>query len=144
MGQRCSTTERRADEASWDVQAWLKCRYMEGRVGEEFGGRITGIADFGFFVQIDDALVEGLIHVSQLEAEYYEFRPDSQALVGRSTGRRFRLGDRVRVLCAGVRTDERKIDFALEEHVEQRRPAAGRTRTGGRGKKRQRQKGRRR
>ena len=117
MGQRCSAYERRADEASWDVQAWLKCRYMEDKVGERFGGRITGVADFGFFVQIDDALVEGLIHVSQLAADYYEYRPESQALVGRSSGRRFRLGDRVRVLCAGVRTGERKIDFALEEHV---------------------------
>lgn len=143
MGQRCSASERRADEASWDVQAWLKCRYMEDKVGERFGGRITGVADFGFFVQIDDALVEGLIHVSQLAADYYEFRPESQALVGRSSGRRFRLGDRVRVLCAGVRTSERKIDFALEEHAgesqpEVVRPAGGRKnagRDGGRGER---------
>jgi ribonuclease R len=121
MGQLCSLYERRADEASWDVQAWLKCRYMEGRVGETMGGRITGLADFGLFIQIDDALVEGMIHISELGADYYEFHADTHSLVGRSSGRRFQLGDRVRVRCAGVRTDERKIDLVLEEHTSRRR-----------------------
>lgn len=120
MGQLCSLYERRADEASWDVQAWLKCRYMESRVGESLGGRITGLADFGLFIEIDDALVEGMIHISELDADYYEFRADSHSLVGRSSGRRFRLGDRVQVRCTGVRTDERKIDLALEEHTSRR------------------------
>ncbi len=116
MGQHCSLNERRANEASWDVEAWLKCSYMQKRVGQTFEGHIVGVADFGLFVQIDGALVDGLVHVSQLDADYYEFDARSHTLVGASSGHRFRLGDRVRVLCAAVRMDERKIDLSLEEH----------------------------
>jgi len=132
MGQHCSLNERRADEASWDVEAWLKCSYMRERVGETFDGHIVGVADFGLFVEIDGALVDGLVHVSQLDADYYEFDSRSHTLVGASSGHRFRLGDRVRVRCAAVRIDERKIDLALEEH-EGRAVEAART---GRGKAR--------
>ena len=116
MGRHCSINERRADEASWDVQAWLKCSFMNERVGQSFDGRIVGVADFGLFVQIDDALVDGLVHVAQLDEDYYAFDARTHTLAGSTSGRRFRLGDRVRVLCAGVRIDERKIDFSLIEH----------------------------
>ena len=133
LGQLCSLHERRADEASWDVEAWLKCRYMERHVGESLDGTITGLAEFGLFVQIDDALVEGMVHVSELDADYYELRPESHTLVGRSSGRQFRLGDRVRVFCTAVRTDERKIDLSLDEEdgrsgrpTSRAKPAAGR------------------
>jgi ribonuclease R len=130
MGQHCSLNERRANEASWDVEAWLKCSYMRERVGETFDGHIVGVADFGLFVQIDDALVDGLVHVAQLDADYYTFDNRSHTLVGSSSGRRFRLGDRVRVRCAAVRIDERKIDLALEEHEGRAVESAG----AGRGK----------
>jgi ribonuclease R len=117
FGQHCSIAERRADEASWDVQAWLRCRYMEGRVGETFDARISSVKDFGVFVRLDPVMVEGMIHVSALGAEYYEHRPEELALVGTGSGRRFRLGDPIRVRCVAVRTDERKIDFALEDEA---------------------------
>ncbi len=116
MGQHCSLNERRADEASWDVQAWLKCSYMRERVGETFDGHIVGVMDFGLFVQIDGALVDGLVHVAQLDADYYEFDSRTHTLAGSRSGHRFGLGDRVRVRCAAVRIDERKIDLALVEH----------------------------
>ena len=146
MGQHCSLNERRADEASWDVEAWLKCSYMEERVGETFDGHIVGVADFGLFVQIDGALIDGLVHVSQLDADYYEFDNRSHTLVGSSSGHRFRLGDRVRVRCAAVRLDERKIDLSLEEHegqaVESGRGKAGKPAGTGKPQRRRREDGR--
>jgi ribonuclease R len=111
--QLCSLHERRADEAVWDVHAWLKCRYMEDKVGQVFEGRISAAADFGLFVRLGDTLVEGVVHVSQLGADYFGFDAATQGLVGRSTGRRFELGDPLRVRCAAVRTGERRIDLAL-------------------------------
>jgi ribonuclease R len=113
MGQQCSIAERRADEASWDVQAWLRCRYMESRVGETFDACISGVQDFGIFVRLETVMVEGMIHVSALGSDYYEHRPEELALVGSGSGKAYRLGDAVRVQCMAVRTDERKVDFVL-------------------------------
>jgi ribonuclease R len=131
LGQQCSIAERRADEASWDVQAWLRCRFMENRVGESFDARISGVQDFGIFVRLEPVMVEGMIHVSALGSDYYEHRPEELALVGSGSGRSYRLGDSIRVRCVAVRTDERKIDFVLaDDGSEATSPSAtsGRTR----------------
>ena len=125
MGQQCSITERRADEASWDVQAWLRCKYMEPHVGEAFDAHISGVQDFGIFVRLDSVMVEGMVHVSALGSDYFEHHPEQLALVGSSSGRSFRIGDAVRVKCAAVRTDERKIDFVLDEEVGERLSSRG-------------------
>jgi ribonuclease R len=111
MAVRCSTTERRADEATYDVIAWLKCEFMQDKLGQVFSGRITGVTGFGVFVQLDDVFVEGLIHVTNLPKDYYRFDPIHHRLVGERTGRIFQLTDPLTVLVAKVDLDERKIDF---------------------------------
>jgi ribonuclease R len=115
LSQLCSLNERRADEAVWDVHAWLKCRYLEDKVGQSFDGHISAVADFGVFVRLGDTPVEGVVHVSQLGADYFAFEAATHSLVGRATGRRFALGAPLRVRCAAVRTAERRIDLALAE-----------------------------
>jgi ribonuclease R len=112
-GEHCSMTERRADEATRDVVAWLKCEYMQSRVGEEFEGVISGVTTFGFFVELTDIYVEGLVHVSHLKSDYYEYDSISQRLIGSRSGIRFSLGDAVRIKVAGVDLDNRKMDFEL-------------------------------
>jgi len=112
LGDHCSQTERRADEATRDVVDWLKCEYMLDEVGEEFDGTITSVTGFGLFVELDDIYVEGLIHVTSLENDYYSFDPVKHQLVGEHNHRVYRLGDRLRVKVARVDLDERKIDFA--------------------------------
>lgn len=113
MGQHCSMTERRADEATRYVADWLKCDYMQDHVGEEFTGIITSVVGFGFFVRLDDLFIDGLVHVSSLDNDYYRFDNMGQRLVGESSGQTYRLGDKVRVKVEAVHMDERKIDFAL-------------------------------
>jgi len=112
LGDHCSQTERRADEATRDVVDWLKCEYMLDEVGEEFDGTITSVTGFGLFVELDDIYVEGLIHVTSLENDYYSFDPVKHQLVGEHNHQVYRLGDRLRVKVARVDLDERKIDFA--------------------------------
>lgn len=114
-GEHCSMTERRADEATRDVAAWLKCEYMLEHVGEEFDGVIAGVTSFGFFVELSEIYVEGLVHVSNLKSDYYEFDAVSQRLVGSRSGVRFSLGDAVRIRVAAVNLDQRKMDFELVE-----------------------------
>jgi ribonuclease R len=113
IGLHCSATERRADEATRDVDAWLKCYYMQDRVGEEFTGSISAVVPFGIFVALDDVFVEGLVHVSELGQDYFHFDETSHAMVGERSGRRFRLSDRVRVQLMRVDLDHNKIDFRL-------------------------------
>jgi ribonuclease R len=113
LGAQCSMTERRADEATRDVVAWLKCYYMQDKVGEAFEGSISGVAAFGAFVALDDVYVEGLVHVSDLGNDYYHFDAAGHELRGDRTRRRFRLGDRVRVKIARVDLDSSRIDFVL-------------------------------
>ena len=113
LGQECSLRERRADEAARDVVAFLKCEYMRDRVGEDFNGVVTGVTDFGLFVQLEGMQVDGLIHVANLGREYYRFEEDRRALVGERSGQRFTLGDRLRVKVTRVDPSERKIDFEL-------------------------------
>jgi len=112
-GIHCSVNERRADEASRDVEAWLKCRYMREHLGEEFGGAVSAVTSFGLFVQLDGLYVEGLVHVTELGGEYYRFDEVRQELRGERSGVRYVIGTRVRVQVSRVDLDGRKIDFRL-------------------------------
>ncbi|WP_372831734.1 ribonuclease R [Pontibacterium sp.] len=120
LGEHCSMTERRADDATRDVVAWLKCEYMQDQVGEEFDGVISAVTGFGVFVELEDVFVEGLIHVTALPGDYYNFDAAKQRLVGERTRKNFRLGDRLRVQVVRVDLDERKIDFELVKTIETR------------------------
>jgi ribonuclease R len=113
LGAHCSMTERRADDATRDVVAWLKCYYMKDRVGETFTGSISGVTSFGAFVALDDVYVEGLVHVSDLGNDYFHFDAAKHQLMGERTRKRFRLGDRLRVEVVRVDLDTSRIDFIL-------------------------------
>ncbi|WP_245213484.1 ribonuclease R [Rhizobacter sp. AJA081-3] len=112
-GVHCSTNERRADEASRDVEAWLKCRYMREHLGEEFAGTVTAVTSFGLFVTLDPLYVEGLVHITELGGEYYRFDEARQELRGERSGVRYIVGARVRVQVSRVDLDGRKIDFRM-------------------------------
>ncbi len=113
LGQHCSMTERRADEATRDVADWLKCDFMQDQVGNVFRGVIASVTGFGFFVRLNDLFIDGLVHVSTLDNDYYRFDQVGQRLIGESAGTAYRLGDPVEVRVDAVNMDERKIDFAL-------------------------------
>ncbi|MFZ9670273.1 MAG: ribonuclease R [Burkholderiaceae bacterium] len=113
IGEHCSAAERRADDASRDVEAWLKCQFMKDKVGEQMAGTVTGVAPFGLFVTLDALYVEGLIHVSELGAEYFQHNDIVHELRGERTGRRFRLYDPVNVQVSRVDLDARRIEFRL-------------------------------
>jgi len=112
-GVHCSVNERRADEASRDVEAWLKCRYMREHLGEEYGGTVSAVTSFGLFVQLDGLYVEGLVHITELGGEYYRFDEIRQELRGERSGLRYVVGSRVRVQVSRVDLDGRKIDFRM-------------------------------
>lgn len=122
LGRHCSATERRADEATRDALDWLKCEFMQARVGEEFDVIVTGVVEFGLFVQIPEYQIDGLVHVSSLGGDYYQRDAVHQRLVGEHTGRVYRLSDRLRVRLLRVSLEDRKIDFELAEEPEQVRP----------------------
>ena len=113
LGVSCSQTERRADEASRDVLAWLKCYYMRDRVGEEFVGTVSAVTGFGLFVALTDLYVEGLVHISELGSDYFHFDQAKHQLLGERTGKRYRLSDRIRVRLVRVDLETSKIDFVL-------------------------------
>jgi ribonuclease R len=115
LGEQCSMTERRADEATRDVVSWLKCEYMMDKVGEDFNGTISAVTGFGVFVELDEIYVEGLVHVTALENDFYHFDPVSHCMIGENTGRCFRIGDRLRIKVSRVDLDNRKIDFEMLE-----------------------------
>ena len=112
-GLHCSANERRADEASRDVEAWLKCKYMRDHLGEEFSGVVSSVTGFGLFVTLDAMYVEGLIHITELGGEYFRFDEARQELRGERTGIRYAIGTRVQVQVSRVDLDGRKIDFRL-------------------------------
>ncbi|WP_408594903.1 ribonuclease R [Limnohabitans sp.] len=112
-GLHCSANERRADEASRDVEAWLKCKYMREHLGEEYGGVVTSATGFGLFVTLDAMYVEGLVHITELGGEYFRFDEARQELRGERTGIRYAIGSRVRIQVSRVDLDGRKIDFRL-------------------------------
>ncbi|MEJ1296049.1 MAG: ribonuclease R [Candidatus Sedimenticola sp. (ex Thyasira tokunagai)] len=114
VGEHCSATERRADEATRDVDSWLKCEFMMDKVGDSFDGIITSVTSFGIFVELNDIYVDGLVHITALDHDYYHFDPVGHRLTGERSGRIFRLGDSLRVQVAAVNLDDRKIDFALD------------------------------
>jgi ribonuclease R len=117
LGQECSLRERRADEAARDVVAFLKCEYLKERVGESFEGAVTGVTDFGLFVQLAGLQIDGLIHVATLGRDYFRYEEDRRALVGERSGERYTLGDRLKVKVARVDPSERKVDFELIERL---------------------------
>jgi ribonuclease R len=115
LGAHCSMTERRADDATRDVERWLKCWYMKDRIGEEFDGTISGVAGFGLFVTLDGMNVDGLVHITELGRDYFHFDKVRHALIGERSGRVFQLAGRVRVRVARVDLETTKIDFVLAE-----------------------------
>ena len=118
-GLHCSANERRADEASRDVEAWLKCKYMREHLGEEYGGVVTAATTFGIFVTLDAMYVEGLVHITELGGEYFKFDEMRQELRGERSGMRYAIGSRVRVQVSRVDLDGRKIDFRLVREGEE-------------------------
>ncbi|SEO75480.1 ribonuclease R [Nitrosovibrio sp. Nv6] len=116
LGAHCSQTERRADDASRDVETWLKCYYMQDRIGESFDGVISAVTGFGLFVALDGIYVEGLVHISELPSDYFHFDAAKHRLLGERSGKRYRLGDRLRVTLVRVDLESSKIDFVLAEH----------------------------
>ena len=122
-GEHCSMTERRADDATRDVQLWLKCEYLRHHIGDEFAGVVASVTRFGVFVELTDIYMEGLVHISALPSDYYRYDQASQRLVGEHTRLTYRLGDAVRVQVARVDLDDRKIDLELVGAVT---PGAGR------------------
>ena len=117
LGEHTSMCERRADEASRDVTLWLKCEYMKQSIGETMTGRVSSITQFGAFVTLNDVFVDGLLHISELGQDYFEYDEASYSLKGRVSGKIYRLGDEVQVRIAAVDSDTRKIDFVLESQL---------------------------
>ena len=111
LGQHCSVTERRADDATRDVNAWLKCYYMQDKIGEVFDGTVAGVTSFGLFVALDGVYVEGLLHVTELGNDYFIYDKARHAMIGERTGVRYRLGDRLRVKISRVDLETSRIDF---------------------------------
>tara|TARA_E500000178_G_scaffold173122_1_gene172346 strand:+ start:162 stop:2600 length:2439 start_codon:yes stop_codon:yes gene_type:complete len=122
VGEHCSMTERRADDATRDVQLWLKCEYLRHHIGDEFAGVVASVTRFGMFVELTDIYMEGLVHISALPSDYYHFDHASQRLVGEHMRQTYQLGDAVRVQVARVDLDDRKIDLELVGAV---KPGAG-------------------
>jgi ribonuclease R len=118
-GLHCSANERRADEASRDVEAWLKCKYMREHLGEEYSGVVTSATSFGIFVTLDTLYVEGLVHITELGGEYFRFDEARQELRGERTGIRYAIGTRVQIQVSRVDLDGRKIDFRLVNPAEE-------------------------
>lgn len=114
LGEHCSATERKADEATRDAEAWLKCEYMMDKIGDSFDGIISSVTSFGLFVELVDIYVEGLVHITSLDNDFYHFDPVGHRLTGERAGRVFRLGDPIRVKLAAVNLDDKKIDFLLD------------------------------
>jgi len=113
IGMHCSMTERRADEATRDVNNWLKCYYMRDRIGEEFAGTIAAVVPFGVFVALDSVYVEGLVHVSELGEDYFQYDNTKHQMLGERSGQRYRLGDRLQVKLVRADLETGRIDFVL-------------------------------
>ena len=113
LGNHCSMTERRADDATREVADWLKCEYMQDHVGGEFSGVISSVTGFGLFVRLDDLFIDGLVHISTLENDYYQFDAAKQRLIGENSGMQYRLGDKVRIKVEAVHLENKMVDFSL-------------------------------
>ena len=115
LGEHCSMTERRADEATRDVSDWLKCEFMQDHVGDSFSGVISTVTNFGIFVRLQDLHIEGLVHITSLGRDYYHYDDVRMCLTGENSGVKYRVGDVVNVQVAAVNLDEKKIDLAMQE-----------------------------
>lgn len=124
LGTHTSFTERRADDASRDVANWLKCHFMQDKIGEEFDGTISGVTSFGVFVTLDGLNIDGLVHITELGRDYFHYDAVRHALIGERGGRVFQLTSRIRVRVARVDMEQTKIDFALAEETSQGPPSA--------------------
>ena len=113
LGEHCSMASRRADEATRDVSDWLKCEFMQERVGEVYDGVISGVTGFGLFVELSDIYIEGLVHITALKNDYYQFDATGHRLTGERTKTTYRLADKVRVKVVRVDLDDKKIDLEL-------------------------------
>lgn len=113
LGEHCSMTERRADDATRQVDEWLKCEYMQDHIGAEFDGVIAAVTNFGLFVRLNDLHIDGLVHISNLDNDYYHYDNERHLLIGENSRRVYRLGDKVRIRVRSVNLDERKIDLTL-------------------------------
>lgn len=120
LGEHCSMTERRADDATRDVMAWLKCEYLKDHVGKEYEGVIAAVVPFGFFVELSGVYIEGLVHVSTLSGDYFHHDSGKHRLIGERTAMSFRLGDDVRVKVVRVGMEDRKIDLELVSEPQHR------------------------
>ncbi len=134
IGLHCSMTERRADDATRDVDAWLKTYFMRDRIGEEYDGTVSAVTSFGIFVALDDIFIEGLVHVSELGQDYFHYDQARHWMLGERTGKRYRLGDRVRIKVIRADIETSKIDFTLIEQVEAPEASATPKKKGGRKK----------
>ena len=128
LGAISSAHERRAEDATREVEAWLRCQYMSDKIGEEYDGVITGVTNFGVFVQLADLQIDGLVHVTSLSNDYYHFEQSEMCLVGERSGQRYGLGDKLRVTVARVDMESKRIDFRLSGKHEGRRRAGRRSR----------------
>ncbi|GAA0822610.1 ribonuclease R [Colwellia asteriadis] len=137
LGEHCSMTERRADEATRDVADWLKCEFMQDHIGDEFTGVISTVTNFGMFVRLADLHIEGLVHITSLGRDFYHFDDVRMCLTGENSGIKYRVGDEVNVRVAAVHLDEKKIDLTIEGVASQtdkpsKRQGKGKAKTGGR------------
>ena len=115
LGDHCSMTERRADDATREVADWLKCEYMQDHVSAEFSGVISSVTGFGLFVRLDDLFIDGLVHISTLDNDYYQFDATKQRLIGENSGMIYRLGDKVKIRVVAVHLEQKMVDFSLVE-----------------------------
>jgi ribonuclease R len=113
LGESCSSYERRADDATRDASDWLKCEFLQKRIGQQFSGIVSGVTSFGLFVQLEELMIDGLVHITSLKRDYYHFDPVRHRLVGESSNRSYQLGDRLEIQIMGVNMEEKKIDFDL-------------------------------
>ncbi|WP_427978397.1 ribonuclease R [Agarivorans sp.] len=113
FGEQCSMTERRADDATREVADSLKCEYMQDHVGEVLPATIAAVTGFGFFARLDEFHIDGLVHINSLRGDYYHYDAARQLLVGENTGKRFRIGDALRVKVAAVNMADRKMEFVV-------------------------------
>ncbi len=116
-GEHCSETERRADEATYEVASWLKCEFMQDKIGKEFDGVITNVAPFGIFVQLENWHIDGLVYVGNLGQDFFIFNPGNQTLVGQNTGAHYKIGEKVSVVVDSINIEEKRINFLLAKGV---------------------------
>lgn len=130
-GEQCSMTERRAEDVERGVTSWLKCEYLSHHLGEQFDGMVMAVTSFGLFVELDTFYLQGLVHISNLGSDYFQYQPENQTLVGERSGRRFALGDRIDVVLTSVEPEVGKIDLMPVETLERESRQGGRNRRGG-------------